>query len=438
MNKTVLSMVISMVIFLGFSILKPTLAVANSKYASVVMDNRNGEILRSRNSNTRLHPASLTKMMTLYIAFEAIKNQEILADTMVVISKKAASEPPSKIGLRSGQSIKLRYLIRAAAIMSANDAATAIGEAISGSEAAFSRRMNKTAKALGMRRTTFKNAHGLTENGHLSTAIDMTILGRSLFFHHKDYYHLFSRKKHNAGIKTISHTNTRFLNTYKGADGIKTGYTRKAGYNLTASAKRGNTRIIATVFGGKKIQTRNNEMERLLNIGFSKAISKVTLVEPPYPIYALKINTLRRIPQPIKRPVAVINSQKIVKETKAAMGYSQPIDYNGPIKRPISNLTDSSDRSVLFNQVITRSKDIGQKNWTISLGDFTTRDRAERYLLKTTLTEIDTLKMASQKIIYRPKGWEAIFMHLNKNNAEMACQKLEYQGYQCKIKGPDT
>ena len=438
MNKAVLSMVISMVIFLGFSILKPTFAVANSKYASVVMDNRNGEILRSRNSNTRLHPASLTKMMTLYIAFEAIKNQEILADTMVVISKKAASEPPSKIGLRSGQSIKLRYLIRAAAIMSANDAATAIGEAISGSEAAFSRRMNKTAKALGMRRTTFKNAHGLTENGHLSTAIDMTILGRSLFFHHKDYYHLFSRKKHNAGIKTISHTNTRFLNTYKGADGIKTGYTRKAGYNLTASAKRGNTRIIATVFGGKKIQTRNNEMERLLNIGFSKAISKVTLVEPPYPIYALKINTLRRIPQPIKRPVAVINSQKIVKETKAAMGYSQPIDYNGPIKRPISNLTDSSDRSVLFNQVITRSKDIGQKNWTISLGDFTTRDRAERYLLKTTLTEIDTLKMASQKIIYRPKGWEAIFMHLNKNNAEMACQKLEYQGYQCKIKGPDT
>ena len=431
-------MVISMLIFLGFSILKPTFAVANSKYASVVMDNRNGEILRSRNGNTRLHPASLTKMMTLYIAFEAIKNQEILADTMVTISKKAASEPPSKIGLRSGQRIKLRYLIRAAAIMSANDAATAIGEAISGSEAAFSRRMNKTAKALGMTRTTFKNAHGLTENGHLSTAIDMTILGRSLFFHHKDYYHLFSRKKHNAGIKTISHTNTRFLNTYKGADGIKTGYTRKAGYNLTASAKRGNTRIIATVFGGKKIQTRNNEMERLLNIGFSKAISKVTLVEPPYPIYALKINTLRRIPQPIKRPVAVINSQKIVKETKAAMGYSQPIDYNGPIKRPISNLTDSSDRSVLFNQVITRSKDIGQKNWTISLGDFTTRDRAERYLLKTTLTEIDTLKMASQKIIYRPKGWEAIFMHLNKNNAEMACQKLEYQGYQCKIKGPDT
>ena len=431
-------MVISMVIFLGFLILKPTFAVANSKYASVVMDNRNGEILRSRNGNTRLHPASLTKMMTLYIAFEAIENQEILADTMITISKKAASEPPSKIGLRSGQRIKLRYLIRAAAIMSANDAATAIGEAISGSEAAFSRRMNKTAKALGMTRTTFKNAHGLTENGHLSTATDMTILGRSLFFHYKNYYHLFSKKKHNAGIKTISHTNTRFLNTYKGADGIKTGYTRKAGYNLTASAKRGNTRIIATVFGGKKIQTRNNEMERLLNIGFSKAISKVALVEPPYPVYTSKTNALRQSPQPIKRPVTVINSWKISKKTKAAISYNQPVDHNEPIKRPSASSTDRSDSSVLVNQVIIRSKNIGQKNWTISLGDFTTRDRAERYLLKTTLTEIDTLKMATQKIIYRPKGWEATFIHLNKNNAEIACQKLEYKGYQCELKGPDT
>ena len=131
---------------------------AAPQYASVIMDNRSGEILRSRNADTRLHPASLTKMMTLYIAFEAIKKGEITAETIVTVSKKAASEPPSRMGLRTGQKIKLKYLIRAAAIMSANDAATAIGEAISGSEAAFSRRMNKTAKALGMSRTTFKLA----------------------------------------------------------------------------------------------------------------------------------------------------------------------------------------------------------------------------------------------------------------------------------------
>ena len=131
MIRTVLSTVLTVSIILGFSSFKPKSAIANSKYASVVMDNRSGKILRTRNGNTRLHPASLTKMMTLYIAFEAIKNRELSADTIVTISKKAASEPPSRMGLRSGQKIKLRYLIRAAAIMSANDAATAIGEAIS-------------------------------------------------------------------------------------------------------------------------------------------------------------------------------------------------------------------------------------------------------------------------------------------------------------------
>jgi len=432
------SMVCCVIIVLGFSVLNPTLATANPKYASVVMDNRTGEVLRSRNGNTRLHPASLTKMMTLYISFEAIKNGEISADTMIRISKKAASEPPSKMGLRSGQRIKFRYLIRAAAIMSANDAATAIGEAISGSEAAFSRRMNRTAKALGMSRTTFKNAHGLTEDGHLSTAKDMTILGRNLFFHYNDYYHLFSRLKHNAGIRTISHTNTRFLKTYRGADGIKTGYTRKAGYNLTASAKRGNTRIIATVFGGKKIQSRNKEMEKLLNHGFLKAGSKVTLVRPPYPVYATRSKDLQNQFYPKKRPTP-LTSRKMPKQDIRKTEVNPKInDFTGPFEQSSDNLVGELVNNKSLKRVIVRPIDNGSQKWAISLGDFTTRDRAERYLLKTTLTEIGILKLATQKIIYRPKGWEATFSNLNKGTAQMACQKLEYQGYKCKLRGPDA
>ena len=180
-------------------------AFAAPQYASVIMDNRSGEILRSRNADTRLHPASLTKMMTLYIAFEAIKKAWD-ADLDGVRGKY--KDYKSYVDDRTGQKIKLKYLIRAAAIMSANDAATAIGEAISGSEAAFSRRMNKTAKALGMSRTTFKNCHGLTEVGHLSTANDMTKLGRNLFYHYNDYYHLFSRLTHTAGQRRVKHRNT--------------------------------------------------------------------------------------------------------------------------------------------------------------------------------------------------------------------------------------
>jgi D-alanyl-D-alanine carboxypeptidase len=266
------------------SVLVPVSALA-APYAAYVIDARSGKVLHSRNADTRLHPASLTKMMTLYIAFEAVRNGEIGLDTKVRISKHAASEPPSKLGLRPGQQIALRYLIRAAAVKSANDAATAIGEAISGSEAAFARRMNRTAKAMGMTRTTFKNAHGLTENGHLSTAHDMTILGRHVIYDYPQYYNLFSRQTADAGIKRVSHTNRRLLQSYRGADGIKTGYTRAAGFNLVASAQRGNERIIATVFGGQSTASRNAKVAELLDLGFRKAPRRAALRKPARPAY---------------------------------------------------------------------------------------------------------------------------------------------------------
>ena len=232
-------------LFVAIAISTMSSIAISAPYADVVMDARSGEILRTRNADTRLHPASLTKMMTLYIAFEAIENGEIDVDKKVIISRKAANERPSKLGLRAGQKISLRYLIRAAAIKSANDAATAIGEAISGSEAAFARRMNRTAKSLGMTRSTFKNAHGLTETGHLSTARDMTILGRHLMYDYPGYYKIFRRKETDASLQKVRNTNRKFLSAYNGADGIKTGYTHKAGFNLVASAKRENKRIIA-------------------------------------------------------------------------------------------------------------------------------------------------------------------------------------------------
>lgn len=255
-------------------------------YAAMVIDARTGEVLHSRNADTQLHPASLTKMMTLYIAFEAIKRGEISPDTVVTITSKASAEPPSKLGLRTGQKIKFRYLIRAAAVKSANDAATAIGIAIEGSEAAFARRMNRTAKALGMTRTHFKNAHGLTESGHLSTARDMTTLGRHLFFDHPAYYNLFSRITTDAGMRAVSNTNRRFLSSYKGADGIKTGYTRAAGFNLVASAERGSERIITTVFGGQSTASRNAKVAELMDLGFRRAPSRAPVRKPALPVYA--------------------------------------------------------------------------------------------------------------------------------------------------------
>jgi D-alanyl-D-alanine carboxypeptidase len=258
----------------------PHPADAAPSYAAFVMDARTGETLYAENADTRLHPASLTKMMTLYIAFEEIERGRLSLDTMVTVSKNAAAQPPSRLGLKAGQKIQLRYLIRAAAVKSANDAAAAIGDHIGGNVDNFAARMTKTAKALGMKNTTFKNANGLTAKGHLSTTRDMSILGRHLFYDFPQYYNIFSRRTTDAGMAEVRNTNRRFLDAYKGADGIKTGYTDAAGFNLTGSAERDGVRIIATVFGGSSTADRNAKMADLLDLGFRKAGKNVT-EQPP-------------------------------------------------------------------------------------------------------------------------------------------------------------
>ena len=256
-------------------------------YAEMVIDARDGTVLRSRNADTRLHPASLTKMMTLYVTFEAVERGEIGLDDFVTISSNAASEPPSRLGLRAGMRIQVRHLIRAAAVKSANDAATALAEAVGkGSEAAFVARMNRTARALGMNSTTFANAHGLTAKGHLSTARDMTTLGRRLFYDYPEYYNIFSRQTADAGIKQVANTNRRLLGAYRGADGIKTGYTNAAGYNLVASAERGCERVIATVFGGASGAARNKRVAELMDLGFQRVSSCAPVVVASRPDYA--------------------------------------------------------------------------------------------------------------------------------------------------------
>lgn len=255
-------------------------------FAAAIMDVRTGEFLwQTDNANTRVHPASLTKMMTLYIAFEAIENGEISLDTRVRISQHAASQPPSRLGLRAGQTIAFRYLIRAAALRSANDAAAAIGEAIEGSTSAFATRMNRTAAAIGMTRTRFRNAHGLTADGHMSSARDMSLLGRQLYFDFPQYYGLFSRRSENAGIATVTNTNSRFLDSYPGADGIKTGYTRAAGYSLTAMAERDGVRLIVTVMGARSGADRLRRVTELMDRGFRLAPRRATTREPGRPDY---------------------------------------------------------------------------------------------------------------------------------------------------------
>lgn len=289
-------------------------------FAAYVMDARTGEVLYEKNADTRLHPASLTKMMTLYIAFQAIESGEASLDTMVTVTAHAAGQAPSRLGLRKGQKIALRYLIRAAAIKSANDAAAAIGDHLSGDEAKFAARMNRTAKALGMKNTTFKNANGLTREGHLSTAHDMSLLGRHLLYDFPQYYNLFSRRTADAGMAHVANTNRRFLDAYDGADGIKTGYTVPAGFNLTASAQRGNKRIIATIFGGTSPAARNSKMAELLDLGFERAPNRVNTQKPEPPMLMANAESEIAGPQVEAAQEAEEGDDEAVKLAAAAAG----------------------------------------------------------------------------------------------------------------------
>ncbi|WP_298261244.1 D-alanyl-D-alanine carboxypeptidase family protein [uncultured Litoreibacter sp.] len=436
----------------------------------MVLDARTGEVLHSRNADTRLHPASLTKMMTLYVVFDAIRRGEITLETKVKISRKAAAEQPSKLGLKAGQRIALRYLIRGASVKSANDAATALGEAISGSEAAFARRMNAMAKALGMTNTTFKNAHGLTENGHMSTARDMTTLGRHLIYDYPQYYNLFSRQTTHAGVKQVSNTNRRLLQNYKGADGIKTGYTRAAGFNLVASAERGNERVIATVFGGTSSAARNARVAELLDLGFKRAPSRAKLSKPRRPVLgtipaqepkvikvAPTITARSKSPRPLQRPDRapsedmllaivesvdnnVINARNDV-ATRAAQNETLAGATVTPVRRPqnlVQAAIDTAEprRKPAARRIVTRASTSGGRHWSISLGRYTTRNRAERLLLKTALQEIGTLDDALRKVVNRPRGWEANFVGLSQSKATLACQRLNARGHDCEVRGP--
>ena len=252
-----------------------------AQYAALVMDARTGKVIHAVNADTRVHPASLTKMMTLYIVFDEIRRGRLSLDQKITVSANAADEPPSRLGLKAGQKIELRYLIRAAAIKSANDAATAMGDYIGGSEPAFAAKMNAYARAMGMTNTTFKNANGLTRDGHMSTARDMAILGRRLVYDFPQYYNIFGRTSTSAGIATVRNTNRRLLEAYPGADGIKTGYTKAAGFNLVSSAQRGNKRVIVALLGGTSTAARNAEVARLMDLGFAEMPTTAQLAPLP-------------------------------------------------------------------------------------------------------------------------------------------------------------
>ena len=242
----------------------PHQAAANAKYAAIVVDGNTGAVLHASSADKRRYPASLTKIMTMYIVFEELESGRLSLQTRIPISARAARQPASRLGLAAGDSIPLKDAILALVVKSANDIATAVAEHIAGSESAFAQRMTQTAHRLGMHATRFQNASGLPNRSQYTTARDMALLGRRIRLDFPEHYSYFSVSRFTfRGTRYRGHN--ALVRNYDGADGIKTGYINASGFNLVSSVERDGRRLVAVVMGGRTAARRDNHSIDLLN-----------------------------------------------------------------------------------------------------------------------------------------------------------------------------
>nr|CAM74893.1 D-alanyl-D-alanine carboxypeptidase [Magnetospirillum gryphiswaldense MSR-1] len=241
----------------------------DDRYASIVVDADNGNVLYAVNPDRRSYPASLTKVMTLYLLFDALEQGKLTLNSRMPVSAHATRQSPSKLNLKVGDRIDVEDAVLSLVTKSANDVAVVVAEAIGGSEDDFAEMMTRKARQLGMSSTTYRNASGLPDMGQISTPRDQATLARALVKHHGRYYHYFSTRQFNWQGQPIS-THNRLMLRYQGADGIKTGYINASGFNLIASAKRDGKRIVGVVFGGNTAGWRDNNMAQILDKGFAR------------------------------------------------------------------------------------------------------------------------------------------------------------------------
>lgn len=243
---------------------------AKPQFSALTVDARTGAILYENDADGLRHPASLTKMMTLYVLFQDLKSGRIKRSTMLHISARAANMAPSKLGLRAGATISVDDAIKALVTKSANDVASAIGENLGGTEANFAARMTRVARSLGMNHSSFYNASGLPNPGQYTTARDMATLGLRLMRDYPQYYPYFRIQAFNFRGKTIR-THNRLVGHFDGTDGIKTGYIAASGFNLVTSTRRGDKRLVGVVLGARGAAVRNNYMMVMLEKMFARA-----------------------------------------------------------------------------------------------------------------------------------------------------------------------
>jgi len=425
----VVALLVAVVVMLGPA------SPAQARYAAFVMDAQTGQVLHAANADTRNYPASLTKMMTLYMTFEALEKGRLRLDQPLRVSRRAQGMTPSKLGLKAGQTITVKNAILALVTKSANDVAVVLAEAMAESEYKFALKMTERARQLGMTRTTFRNASGLPNRGQLSTARDMATLARALIYHFPKYYHYFSTDRFTYKGRTYGNHNN-LLGRYKGTDGVKTGYIRASGFNLAASVKRNGRRLIAVVFGGRTARSRDRHMIRLLDQSFTrlKRLQTIPVVAPPpqKPARAIRVAAAQgdAAPAPDDKPAAVPPAKA------ASDRAADPAVAHAAVDAPMPPAT-ARPKAI---KAAARELALAEGDWAIQVGAYSRAGWAHDAATRA-LNRIPQLLRHSRLSVSRVRGrnspiYRARLTELSKRRAEQACRLLESMNHDCLVIRP--
>lgn len=393
------------------SLTYPTKAFANSKYAGIVMDAKTGKVLYSRSADSYRYPASLTKMMTLYMMFDAMERRKLSKSTRIRMSRHAATMQPSKLGIRAGGTITAEQAIYALVTKSANDVAAAVAEHLGGTESNFGVLMTKKARSIGMKRTTFKNASGLPNRKQVTTARDMARLGIALREHYPQYYKYFKTRSFKYGRSNFRNHN-KLLGTIRGVDGIKTGYTRASGYNLVSSVYDRKRSIVAVVLGGRSGRSRNAQMATLIKKYLPRASTgrdrTIVAKARSKSVFASVFKKPKKVTVPEKRALHIssyaVRKEEIKSVSKeiASLSVMQiPIPTRNPIAKPDPVKTASVKKEIAVKAPVTASAIVSSsktssskpaKGWQIQIGAVPSVKSANEFLEKARKVAPKTLR----------------------------------------------
>ncbi|WP_416138413.1 serine hydrolase [Halomonas sp. HK25] len=437
-------------------------AQANPRYAAIVVDMESGEVLHAANADETRYPASLTKMMTLYMLFEQLERGDLRLDSPLPVSSYAASRQASKLYVKAGSTLPVETAIQALVIRSANDVAVVVAEALGGSEASFGRMMTDKARQLGMLRTTFRNPNGLPDPGQTTTARDMATLSIRLMQDFPQYYHYFSQTRFTWNGQTITGHN-RLLGSYPGADGMKTGFIRASGFNVATSAVRNGRRLVSVVMGGFTAASRDTHMADLLDRGFVRAslfgrgdwvaqadfsgdrmsmegAPAAAPVTPAAPVRQPERQLASRsAPEPVQLPAPSRQLASLqAPEPLPSARTSLPQTAQGSANDPIHELmTRAEPPSAQRSETLHRLEPAGSSpNWGVQVGAFSNPDNARQHAshaagrLSQDLfnARVDIDEVSGSQAIFRAR-----LVNLDENQAYRACRSLAQEGMDCMV-----